>query len=423
MKVTQRSFPLWLFITFVFCRTAFGDALRDQLGFAEKDGDVYAQIELIRRILDKDRDESELREKLAGLWLSVEDYDMAESTMREWKDAPEEIRASVLAAVLFVRDQKRAEAVAMLESYLAGHPENLEITRQLADYLHAMGEEQRVVDLLSRTPALQTDAELMVSRALARGKLLDFAGALEDLAAAEQLDPEDESVVKARPAFDRLQAALPGIEAASALLADKPDDTAARISRAYWYLATDFASGSAFEDAEAARRLDPSAVGARILFAEAANKLGRLSAKEALDQIDVDVAKPIPALDVLDRIHRYDVELSKDSKNVRAHLARSEACERAQQFQLALRDAESALAIEPANVRARAQMISALVKLGRFEDATGELRALEAAKPSGEVMARALSNLAEAAAGASQHDIALEFANRAVRANPAPQVL
>ena len=419
MKVSQRAFSLLLVVTFVFCRTALSDSLHDQLGLAEKDEDVYAQIELIRRILEKDPGDSELREQLADLWLSVEDYDMAESTVREWKDAPEEIRVSVLAAVLFARDQKRPEAAAMLERYLAGQRENLKITRQLTEYLHAMGQEERILDLLSQAPAIQSDAELMVSRALARGKLLDFAGALEDFAAAEELDPQDESVVKARPFFDRLKAALPGIEDASALLASKPNDTAARISRAYWYLSTDFASGAALADAEAARRIDPNAVAARILLAGASNKLDRLPAEKALDQIGVDVSKPIPPLDVLDRIHRYDVELSKNDKDVAAHLARSEACEQAQQFQLALRDVESVLAIDPANAGARAQRIAALVKLARLEDATGELRALEAANPPSEVMARASSNLAAAAAGASQFDLALEFASRAVKANPA----
>ncbi len=34
---------------------------------------------------------------------------MAETTLREWKDAPEAVRASVLAAVLFERDQKKTK--------------------------------------------------------------------------------------------------------------------------------------------------------------------------------------------------------------------------------------------------------------------------------------------------------------------------
>ena len=76
------------------------------------------------------------------------------------------------------------------------------------------------------------------------------------------------------------------------------------------------------------------------------------------------------------------------------------------------------LAIDPGSAKARAAKISALVKLGRVDDAAAELRVLNAAKPPREVLAGSLSDLVEAAAGASQLDAALEYANRAIKANP-----
>ena len=117
--------------------------MRDQLALAGKNEDTHAQIELIRRILDQEPGDGDLREQLADLWLSVEDYDMAEATLREWRDAPEAVRASVLAAVLFERDQKKDEAVALLEECLAQNPDDLEITRQLVGYLGDMGEARK----------------------------------------------------------------------------------------------------------------------------------------------------------------------------------------------------------------------------------------------------------------------------------------
>ena len=89
----------------------------EQLALAEKDEDTHAQIEVIRRILDEKPDDDELRERLADLWLSVEDYDMAESTVRDWANPPESVRVPVLAAVLFVRDGKRDEAVASWKAF------------------------------------------------------------------------------------------------------------------------------------------------------------------------------------------------------------------------------------------------------------------------------------------------------------------
>ena len=153
MKVFHPTFSLLLSLTLLISHAALGLSLRDQLALAGKNEDTHAQIELIRRILDQEPGDGDLREQLADLWMSVEDYDMAEATLREWSDAPEAVRANVLAAVLFERDQKKDEAVAMLEEYLARNPDDLEIMRQLVGYLGDMGREERVVDLSARRRA------------------------------------------------------------------------------------------------------------------------------------------------------------------------------------------------------------------------------------------------------------------------------
>ena len=186
-----------------------------------------------------------------------------------------------LATVLFVRDGKKTEAVALLERYLAEHPEDLEMTRQLAGYLDEMGEQKKAVDLLSKAPGVETDARLLVARALARRSLQDFAGALKDFETADRIDPEDESVINNRPSFDRLRTAVAGIRAASNVLAEQPQDSAALISRAYWYLSTGAANGAAFNDAEAARKVDPGSVAALILFAEASSRTGQAFAQRS----------------------------------------------------------------------------------------------------------------------------------------------
>jgi tetratricopeptide (TPR) repeat protein len=416
MRVSHYVFCLSLAATLLFCQAAFGLFLRDQLALAKKDDDTHAQIELIRRILDEESGDTELREQLADLWLSIEDYDMAETTVREWKEAPESVRVSVLAAVLFVRDQKRDEAITLLEGYLAGNPEDLEITRQLAGYLGDNGEEEKVVDLLGKAPEVESEADLLVSRALARRKLQDFPGALKDFAAADKLNSEDAAVTNNRASFDRLRAALTGINTASTALANKSDDPVARISRAYWYLSTGFASGRALEDAEAVRRIEPKSIAAQVLFAEAANQDGRLPPRDALEKLEVDVSKSVPSLQQLDNLYQLDIQLTKKPGDLSALLARSQELSEAQQYRLALRDAEAALAIDSGNARARALQISALVRLDRVDDAAAELRALEAAKPSREVLAGALNEIAEGTARASQFELALGYANRAIKA-------
>ena len=293
------------------------------------------------------------------------------------------------------------------------------MTRRLAGYLDKMGEPKKAVDLLSKAPGVETDAGLLVARAGARRRLQDFAGALRDFEAADRTDPENESVVNNRPSFDRLRTAVAGIRAASNVLAEQPGDSAALISRAYWYLSTDAANGAAFNDAEAARNVDPHSVAALILFAEASSRTGRLSAKDAREKLEVDVSKPIPTLTLLDDLWRLDRQISKDPKDVSALLGRSvELREKAQQGLLALRDAQSALSLDPSRATARAAKMSALAKLGKIEEAIAELRMVESAKPAPEVLADSLSGLAEAALGAWQLELALAFSDRAIAAKP-----
>jgi tetratricopeptide (TPR) repeat protein len=418
MKMRHRVLLLLLVPALTFCHTANGLSLRDQLALAEKDEDTYAQIELIRRSLDKEPGDEALRAELAELWLSAEDFDMAEKTVQDWKSAPEALRASVLATVLYVRDGKKAEAVGLLEGFVAKHPEDLETTRQLVRYLDQMGEQKKILDLLSKASGVDNDAGLLVSRALARRKLRDFTGALGDFEAAEKADGENEAVSNNRPAFDRLRTALAGIEAANAVLAEKPADTAALVSRAYWYLATGFANEPAFADAEAARGIDPKSVAALILFAEASNRTGRLSAGEARKNLAVDVSRSVPSLTVLDRLWRRDGQISQNPRDVAALLGRSQELSEAQQFRLALRDVEAALAIDSKNSAARAAKVVAYAKLGEFEQAAAELRELETIKPPRELLAQALSSVVDAALAGSQLDLALDLADKMINAKP-----
>ena len=413
------AFTLVIALWMAFGHTAAGLSLREQLALAEEDEDTYAQIELLRRILEKEPRDAALRGRLTELWLSINDLEMSESIVGEWQEAPAALRAKVLATVLFGREGKKTEAVALLDRYLAEHPEDLEMTRQLAGYLDKMGEQKKAVDLLGKAPGVEKDARLLVARALARRSLQDFAGALSDFEVADRSDPENESVINNRASFDRLRTAVAGIRAASNVLAEQPGDSAALISRAYWYLSTGAANGAAFNDAEAAQKVDPGSVAALILFAEASNRTGRLSPKDAREKLEVDVSKPIPTLAVLDNLWRQDRQISKNPRDVSALLRRSiELRENAQQGLLALRDARSALSLDPNSAAARGAKMSALAKVGKIEEAIAELRNVESAKPPPAVLAESLSSLAEAAMGASQLELALAFSDKAIAAKP-----
>jgi tetratricopeptide (TPR) repeat protein len=419
MKMGHCAFTLVLALFLAVGHPAAGLSLREQLALAQEDEDTYAQIELTRRILEKEPRDASLRARLADLWLSVDDLEMAESIVRDWQQAPAALRAKVLATVLFVREGKKTEAVALLERYLADHSEDLEMTRRLAGYLENMGEQKKVVELLGKAPGVETDTGLLVTRALARRSLQDFTGALRDFEAADRSNPENESVVSHRPSFDRLRTAVAGIRAASNVLAEQPEDAPALISRAYWYLSTGAANDAAFSDAEAARSVNPDSVAALILVAEASSRTGRISAKDAREKLEVDVSKPISSLTVLDNLWRQDRQILKAPKDIPALLRRSaELRENAQQGLLALRDAQTALSLDPDSATARTARISALAKLGRIEEAIAELKLAESAKLPPEALADSLSGLADAVMNTSQLELALVLSDRAVAAKP-----
>ena len=118
MKMGRWAFMLVLALLVALRHAAAGLPLREQLALAEKEDDTYAQIELSRRILETEPRDAALRARLADLWLSIDDLEMAESIVRDWKEAPAALRAKVLATVLFVREGKKTEAIALLERYL-----------------------------------------------------------------------------------------------------------------------------------------------------------------------------------------------------------------------------------------------------------------------------------------------------------------
>ncbi len=393
-------------------------SLRDQLALAGKAGDAHAQIELIRRILEQSPSDASLKGRLAKLWLAVGDGDMAERLITGWPDVPPALKAHVQAEVLERRDGKRGEAIAILDTHLVGHPEDLETVRQLVRYLEAAGDQKRVIALLTETPGADADAELLVMRAVAKRNALDFDGALRDFAQAEQKDGENASVTANRAAFARLDAARKNIRPASAAIAADSRDAGPLISRAYWYLYAGM-PGPALQDAEAALAIAPGSVAALLLSAQAQAALGKLSVRDAREKLEIDLSKAADP-DALGRVFLHDTALAENPANASALAGRSAELAGIQQYLRALNDARAALRIAPDNGTAHLQKIVSLVRLDRRDEAAGALREFAAAKPAKDQLAAALSILADANFQASQFDWALDEINEAIALKPTP---
>lgn len=396
--------------------------LEEQLALAEEKNDSHAQIELLRRLLDKDPRNADWNEQLAALWLEVGDYDMAEAALKAWTDAPENKRLVATAEILYHRDDKAPEAIALLEGYLKSHPEDIEVTRELADYLDATNQPEKIVTLLSAAPGVDGKPDLVVDRALARRELGDYDGALADFALAKKLDPNGSPVTSNVAAFDRLETALPHIKAAGEALKAEPEKFQTLIARAYWHTTLGFSPKEGMADAEAAIEAAPGSALAVILYAMNANNGGGLHAADARAKYAVDVSKPLPSDKVIDQLLNLDVVVAKEPSNMAALAQRAFVLnDEPKQYLLAIKDADAVLAASPKNADAQLEKIYALVKLQKTNDVITELATLEAMKPAKDKLATALSYATDAAFADSRFPMALDFASRAIGLSPQAQ--
>lgn len=398
---------------------ADGADLRDQLQLAEKADDRPAQIEIIRRILTEEPENAKLHGQLLQLWLTEGDYDMADRTLDDWKDAPENIAASAQATILLARNHED-DAIRVLETYHAKAPTDLAITRQLAGYL--AGDPARQLALLENAPGVTETPDLLVSRAYARLYLQDYTGALAEFALADKLAPKSHAVKSNRAEFDRIRVAAEGIRLATEQLAKNPRDSAALTQRAYWYLslggrATPLEKATA--DANAALALVPGSSAARIMLATALVRSGNLSQDAALKKYGVDLSKSFIIPETLDQLIAEDLKIQKSPSDSRALVARAGILSHLPaQFPLALNDVNAALDLDPNNAAAAEERIYILVKTGKQDEAVSALRKLAATRPPPGSLSAAALTIAGSYLQSNRYREALDYANEAIAARP-----
>lgn len=409
----MRRLATLLVLASVFsCDRLRAATLPEQLALAEKAEDIHAQIEILRRILEKHPDDPELQERLVRAWLTVRDYDMAEAALKQWKNAPQTLRAEVGAEVLFHRDEDPAAAIVLLEAYRSRFPEDISRTRQLAGLLIAVDRRRDAVTLLETAPGVPDQADLLLQRAHAKKFLGDFEGAWADFELAAARDPALAS--RDRPSFERLQAALPAIRQAEARLRNNPDDFAALIPRAQLLAEVGAQSDAVRADVTRAWQAAPGSMASRIFYSRFV-----LPASRARSELGVDASAPTLSAPDLARLIALDQAVLAKPRDAAALAARSFALnDTPAQYELALRDADAALAIDPSQGTALVEKIFAEIKLGRVDRAEAVFPRLEAANVPAETVARACQYLADGALRANQLEPALRYATRGLRAGP-----
>lgn len=387
--------------------------LKSQLALAAEKDDKLAEIEILRRILDADPQDTKSHQALIDLWLVIEDYDMAQATVDAWANAPAGTVALTHAAVLRYRDEDIPAAIKVLRDYLAKSPKDVDAWKALVSCLLTTHDAAAQVDALNALIALialQPSPDAYMERANAKLQLRDYTGAMADARAAQKMDPDASTVKQNMPTFERMEEALKAIAPLDAALTKDPKDVSALLARAWWFRYGGMNDRS-LTDAQAALTILPDSIMARIAAARAQYLLNQLKAEDALRDLAIDVNKA-HSLEAAQAIVMDDLALAKNPKDAKALRDRAYALNDAQQFLLAKRDAEAALAIDSKFAAAAMEDLYSTEMLG--QDPAPIYRRIEGMKPPKDQMSLAAAYLGEYYLRQSSLQLALEFAQKSL---------
>ena len=389
--------------------------LRDQLALATDDKDDLSRIELLRRILDAEPGDTKSHQLLVELWLKIQDYDMAEAALNAWPDAPPRVAALARADILHSRDKDLAGAIKILQAYVATAPKDADAIDSLVQLLLATNDTKAQLAALDQLIPLRRDATNLIRRANVKFLLGDFTGALTDAKAAQALEPDSAVVKGAIPQYERLEEALKALPPLDDAIAKNPADFNALLDRSWWRR-YGLMLEPALADANAAAKLEPDSLMARLAVTRALCMLNRLKTEDVLRDELIDAAKPI-SIEDSQVIAAADIALKATPNNTAQLAARAAALNSAGQYLLARRDAEAALAIDPKNAAAAIVAMTAATWLGNDKDAAELLRRIEAMKPDKAALAEAEGEMAEWYFEKGNLLLALELAEKSLKLN------
>jgi tetratricopeptide (TPR) repeat protein len=393
------------------------EVLSAQREAAFKDGDHYAEIEIIRRMLDEDPSDAELKTSLIRLWVDINDLTMAEQALTAWPEAPAGLRATTSAKVQ-VQKGDLAGAEATLTHYLQTTPGDREATQLLASFYAQ--DPTKLRDFLNASPLTEKDQGLMLRRAAAQRSLGNYEAALADYALAKKLEPESALIRDVSPAYERLAQALPALQASQAILSKEPEDFSALLQWAYYAFYADLPRQQVQSYAEKALQRDASAMAPRLLLA----KTVPLSSGQILSTYGVDSSQPLPEAGAFDQLVKLDIDVAKDPTAASPRLKRAFLLgEPPPQYRLALSEALAVLKTQENNKEAAVEVVYAASRLNDLSTAREWMAKLAALRPPAKILAQARLYLSEAELANGNPELALDQINEALSAENKPAYL
>ena len=363
--------------------------VRKQLAAAQEVTDKPAIIELSRRIVEADPQDSTTWETLARTQFEVAEYDRCTATLNAWANAVkptpavlDDLRGDVAEAR---KDHKAAERY--WRSYIMAGSEAIDGLEKLADLCAGEKRWRDAVEFRTRALALEETAAGRIRRANLYLELHEWDKALDDSDKANALDPSDATVKERLPKFELLRKFIRRIKVLDAQIGKSQGATVLWLDRARLFTLADQPE-LALTDCRQAMNQVPGMMRARIQTAEALQDLG-LGEEAASLNVSYDLARDENKHvneGALRALGACDAQVLQNPGKADPLIIRAKALRRLNQYVLALADARIALALDGNSAGAHFEAAHALDGLGRTKEAMSQISIATELDPNDPVM-------------------------------------
>jgi tetratricopeptide (TPR) repeat protein len=346
--------------------------LRKQQQAAEEASDNAAIVELSRRVVDADPNDSPTWETLATKQLELDDLDRCAATLDAWQahvhprpKKVDDIRADLAMAR---KDYKTAERYWRL--YIAADPEATDALEKMAKLSEYLKHWPEAADWRTRALAQDKTVAGLVARADDYVELRAWDKAFADVNEANAIDPSDATLKGVLPGFELLRKFVPQIKTLDAQITKSPTSPVLWLLRAHLFTLANRPT-LALKDSEQSMILAPWMIRARIQAGEALLDLGRGDEAAKLG-VSYDLKRDKNnhvADEMLRALGVADDMVFKKPGQAEPFVVRAKALRQINQYNLALADAQAAIKLDPGSAAAHFQAAHAQDSLGRLREA------------------------------------------------------
>jgi tetratricopeptide (TPR) repeat protein len=338
--------------------TAEEKALRNELRTRLRGRQFEKAVPLAQRVLQFAPHDDGAWARLAQAQKGKHDFAGLEETLRDWRQA---VRRTSLkyqeyrGDLAFARG-RAAEALSAWSRTIADGKHNRRVLEKIARLEQSQGNWQEAALAWTQVMSSKESPRERINRSTCYRHLHSWEAAQDDLHRAQQLAPNAPFVRQEVERFDRLGKFLDEVRDLDRQLIALPNDAELFADRALLFLrAGDPAL--ALDDTARAARLAPNAIRPKLFSLLARQMLG--DPPPSPDLLRLELLSP----EFLQTIGRLDAEISAEPQSPDLRVSRAWQLNEIGQPQLALADAQVALANDPKSAAAEAEAGYALAKL------------------------------------------------------------